>query len=215
MTASVTMDESAALKAKLLDAFLDLVPEKGWSQNTLTHAAQHLELEEGLVWALFPEGEKNALTTWSRLLDQQMEDKLSALDLASMKIRERIFWGVRTRLTLLTPRKQAASLAFRFLLDPRHTFMATPLIYDTVHVMWTLAGDTSTDYNFYTKRLLLSGVYISTFIYWLRDTSPEHHNTWKFLENRIDNVLSLHKIKSFAKEGLPFSKIVKSLWPFP
>lgn len=215
---SVTLEESATLKHKILDAFLARSGDEGWTEATLIAAAEDVGENATTVWALFPEKEKDALATWSRFLDVQTEEKLKELNLSTMKIRERIFWAVRTRLTLLAPHKKAASKAFRFLLRPNHTAMGVPLIYETVHTMWSMAGDTSTDYNFYTKRFLLSGVYTATFLYWLKDTSPEHHKTWKFLEARIENVLALQKVKSLtALSDIPLSiakKWAERLWPF-
>lgn len=211
----VTAEETAARKEKVLDTFLDLVPLDGWCAQTLENAAQKCGLEPLDAWALFPNKEKDALATWNRALDFDMQEKLKTLDLEGMKIRERIFWAVRTRLNLLEPRKDAAEKALKFLLCPTNTSMTLPLLYDTVHLMWVMAGDTATDYNFYTKRFLLSGVYVSTFFYWLKDTSPEHHKSWSFLEKRIENVLALQKLKSWTAGGeRSFTNLFKFFWPF-
>ena len=37
--------------------------------------------------------------------------------------------------------------------------------------MWRIAGDTSTDFNHYTKRMTLGAVYGSTLLVWLDDQS--------------------------------------------
>ena len=42
------------------------------------------------------------------------------------------------------------------LAHPQHAKLAAKMLYDTVDAMWRAAGDTSTDYNFYTKRATLS-----------------------------------------------------------
>jgi len=56
------------------------------------------------------------------------------------------------------------------------------------------AGDTATDFNFYTKRLLLSGVLGSTTLYWLEDRSPGGVDTHGFLDRRLADVLALPKL---------------------
>ena len=215
--ASVSPEESARLKKTLLDAMLKQVPDDGWTEEALLKGAQALGLDPLIVWALFPDKEVDALRTWSRFLDHQTTEKLESMDLKEMKIRMRIFWGVKTRLSLLTEHKKAASKAFRFLLNPKHSLLSTTLVYETVHSIWKTAGDTSTDYNFYTKRFLLAGVYVSTFVYWLKDTSPEHHDTSKFLEARIENVLMLQKakdLKAFVPSVLsPLKSVFKTFWP--
>lgn len=205
----MSLDESAELKAKVMDAFLVRAAEDGWTSQVLLRAGEDAGVSEIGVWALFPDKAKGALDTWNRMLDLEMQDKVNALDLGAMKIRERIFWCVRTRLTLMIPHKSAAQKAFRFLLMPTHAAAVPPMIYESVHLMWCLAGDKSADYNFYTKRALLSGVYIASALFWLKDTSPEHHKTWTFLEKRIANVLSIQKLKK-----MPILDMAKSFWPF-
>ena len=61
---------------------------------------------------------------------------------------------------------------------------------------WRAIGDNSTDFNFYTKRALLSGVYTSTMLYWFSDNSEDFEDTWKFLANRIADVMQIEKVKA-------------------
>jgi ubiquinone biosynthesis protein COQ9 len=62
--------------------------------------------------------------------------------------------------------------------------------------MWRIAGDTSTDYNHYTKRLMLGGVYASTLLVWLDDASEGFIETRSFLDRRIDDVMKIEKAKA-------------------
>ncbi len=55
--------------------------------------------------------------------------------------------------------------------------------------MWRLAGDTATDYNHYSKRAILTGVYGSTMTVFLNDESEDFSETRAFLARRIDNVM--------------------------
>jgi ubiquinone biosynthesis protein COQ9 len=63
-------------------------------------------------------------------------------------------------------------------------------------MIWRAIGDTSTDFNFYTKRGLLSGVLTSTMIYWFGDNSEGNDETWKFLDRRIADVMQIEKVKA-------------------
>ena len=76
----------------------------------------------------------------------------------------------------------------------------TPFLRGTYSVrdLWAKKdlGDTSTDFNFYTKRATLAGVYSSTLLYWLNDRSPGSEATWGFLDRRIDDVMKIEKLKS-------------------
>ena len=87
--------------------------------------------------------------------------------------------------------EQAVRRALSYLALPRNAALGAKCLYRTVDAIWYAAGDTSTDYNFYTKRLLLAGVYASTLLFWLNDTSEGRAETWAFLDRRIAEVTRL------------------------
>src|SRR5471032_1052402 len=141
-----------------------------------------------------------------------MEKRLGAADLKAMKIRERIAAAVRTRLAVLKPQKEAARRAGALLSLPMHAALGARLLYRTVDAMWRAAGDASTDFNFYTKRGILAGVYTSTLMRWFTDASADESETDKFLRDRIENVMTFEKFKAQVKQGLdrlpPLSDII-------
>ncbi len=59
--------------------------------------------------------------------------------------------------------------------------MGAKLLYRTVDAMWRAIGDTSTDFNFYTKRAILAGVYSATLMRWFTDDSEDEAATQEFL----------------------------------
>ena len=98
---------------------------------------------------------------------------------------------------------QGSGAAGRGLLSlPMHAALGAKLLYRTVDAMWRAAGDTSTDFNFYTKRGILAGVYGSTAMRWFNDTSEDEKATDEFLAARIENVMQFEKFKAKAKEAL-------------
>ena len=130
-----------------------------------------------------------------------------------MRIRDRIATAVRTRLDLLAPHKEAVRRAVAFEALPGNAPRALKAVYHTVDAMWHAAGDTATDWNFYTKRALLAGVYTSTVLIWLGDQSEDCAETWAFLDRRIEDVMRIEKAKAkvrgFAdawrpRRGFPF-----------
>lgn len=186
------MDTRDNLKRQILKRALVHVPFDGWSQEVLERAALEEGLDPSYGWRLFPAGPLDAVSLWSRLLDEEM---LQSLPLESpLRITEKITLAVKTRLTLLIPHRETARRTAKFLSRPQHVGKASHLLYQTVNEMWYYAGDRSTDYNFYTKRGLLAWVYSTTFLYWLRDHSEGFDNTWAFLDHRIREVLALPKL---------------------
>ena len=67
---------------------------------------------------------------------------------------------------------------------------------DLVDEIWFLAGDNSVDLNWYSKRMLLAGVYSSTELFMTTDKSDGFENTRAFLRRRIKDVGILGKSAS-------------------
>ena len=189
--------KEAVLKAALKDAAFD-----GFTDSVLAKAGTEAGTDKASLTRLFPEGPLSLLEYFSHSIDQAMEKKLAATDLGARKIRERIKIAVMTRLWLLEPHKEAARRAAATLSLPMHAALGAKLMYRTVDAMWRVAGDTSTDFNFYTKRAILAGVYGSVLVRWFSDTGEDGSATEAFLDARIENVMQFEKFKAKAKNAL-------------
>ena len=182
----------AARDAILLAALPD-VPFDGWTPQLLARACAKANVDEATCSDLFPNGINSLLAHFSNWADRTCEERLRKADLTSLRIRDRIALGVRTRLEILEPFKPAVSAALGHAVDPRMALQMPHTVWRTADRLWWMAGDTATDWNHYSKRALLSGVLTSTGLYWLSDTSDDHADTWDFLDRRIDNVMTLGK----------------------
>jgi len=178
-------------RRRLLDATLNHVPFDGWTMTALQRAAADLDLDAATAVNAFPGGAVELIAFHSAEADRRMLDALQPLDLPGMRVRDRIAAAVRLRLEQNTAHREAIRRALAFLALPQNGPLGLKCLYRTVDAMWYAAGDTSTDYNFYTKRLLLSGVYSSTLLFWLNDESEDFAETWAFLSRRIDEVLKI------------------------
>jgi ubiquinone biosynthesis protein COQ9 len=94
--------------------------------------------------------------------------------------------------------REAVHRTVTWLAVPLNVPHGAKLLWRTADVMWCMAGDTATDYNHYTKRGILSGVYSATLLYWLNDVSEGYEKTWAFLDRRIENVMQFEKVKAKA-----------------
>lgn len=191
------------LKQRILAAALPLVVFDGWTMGTLEAAAKSLGLTMADVTKAFPTGVVDAVIYHSTQADEAMVATLrSDYHLPSMKVRERIATAVMVRLRQQAPHREAVRRATAFLKLPWNMPAATKALYATVDAMWREAGDTSTDYNFYTKRLLLSKVYLATLPVWLDDKTTDLAETEAFLRRRIENVMQIEKFKARAKGAM-------------
>ena len=191
-------DES--VKAAVLAAALPGAAFDGFSDKLLQAAGKDAGVGKTELARLFPAGPLSLIEYYSQSVDAEMEVRLAGLDLPAMKIRARIAAAVTARLSILKPHKEAARRAAAMLALPMHAGLAARLLYRSVDAMWRAAGDTATDFNFYTKRGILAGVYGATLMRWFNDTSADEAATTEFLAARIENVMQLEKLKAQAKQ---------------
>lgn len=186
-------------RARVLAAAIPRAGETGWTEALLAEAGNTASLASGHLMILFPEGVRDLLSAYSDHLDAEMERALTARDLTEMRVRDRIRLGVTARLEAMAPHPAAGRRAAQLLALPPYAPLGAELVYRTVDRLWRAAGDRSTDFNFYTKRALAAGVYVSTLAMWFRDRSEGKEDTWRFLERRIDGVMMIEGAKITAK----------------
>jgi ubiquinone biosynthesis protein COQ9 len=205
MTAKKPRDDGN-LKAAVLAAALDRAGQDGFTDTVLMRAGDEAGLSRAELAQLFPDGPSSLIDVFFASVDTEMEKRLAKAKLPTLKIRERIIKAVETRLDIVRPNKDAARRASAFLTLPPHAALGARLLYRSVDSMWRAAGDTSTDFNFYTKRAILAGVYTSTLVRWFNDESEGETVTREFLAARIENVMQFERFKAEVKErfaGLP------------
>lgn len=194
------------LRVKILQAALPDVAFDGWTEELLARAAKKSRVSPKALKQAFPDGVADLVPYFSEWADEEMQKRLKQAKKkdpraggTALRTRDRIALGARTRLEILAPWKQAVSAALAYLSLPPRNLALPKMVWRTADVIWTEAGDTSTNYNRYTKRFLLSGVLTATTLYWLNDASKNNARTWAFLDRRIDNVVRIgRRISSYA-----------------
>ena len=193
---------------KLLDAALAHVPFDGWSAATFEAAMRESGVAPGLARGLFPRGAVDLAVAYHKRGDARMIDRLAQADLSAMRFRDRIAAAVRYRIEAVDDRELVRRGMTLFAL-PQYAPDGARLIWDTCDLIWITLGDSSEDVNWYTKRATLSGVYSSTVLYWLGDTSDGFEATWAFLDRRIEDVMRFEKLKAGVRDNPALSKVLK------
>lgn len=197
------------LKAAAFDGFTPLALER---------AATAAGRSKADLAAAFPGWAIDLLRWWSVKADEAAAAAAGERRDPPMKIREKVAAGVEARLSYLRPHKEAARRAAAYLALPLHAPEAARLVWASADAIWRAMGDPSTDFNFYSKRAILSGVLSSTFARWLADDSADEAATKSFLAARIDNVMQFEKLKArvrdsgFDPEGM-FGWLAKLRYP--
>jgi len=181
-------------------AALDIAPFDGWNMMMLTRAARDAGVDRSAMRPAFPGGVRDLLRYWSAQSDAAMTAQMAGPAFKNLKIREKVAFAVRARLAALGAHKEAARRAAAVLALPVYGSLGARLAWSTSDAIWRGLGDTSTDFNFYSKRTILTGLWGSVFARWLGDDSESQAATNAFLDARIDNVMQIEKAKARIRD---------------
>jgi ubiquinone biosynthesis protein COQ9 len=194
----MTLDELRIALAPILPAHAAF---DGWSDEALAMAANELGVPPARARLAFSGGAMEMIDWWFDSVDVAMLDAFPPERIAAMKIRERIRSLVLFRLERMLPHREALRRAYAILAQPQNVPAAAKLAWRAADRMWRVAGDTATDFNHYTKRAILSGVYGSTAMVFIDDNSEDLADTRAFLNRRIDDVMNFEKVKASWRGG--------------
>ena len=168
----------------------------GWTRAAVDSAAQQLGIDPVQARLAIPKTQAGLIDLYIQEVDRALEAFFTPERLAGMKIREKIRSLVWKRLEIMGPAREAVRRALAILAMPQNVPLALRISWRSADLMWRIAGDTSTDFNHYTKRITLGGVYGSTLLVWLDDQSEGWMETAAFLDRRIDDVMKFEKWKA-------------------
>jgi ubiquinone biosynthesis protein COQ9 len=212
MTQDLTLDE---IRAKLAPGIAANAAFDGWSDAARDMAAQADGIDTDIAALAFKDGPVDMIDAWFAHIDDVMLAALPPERLALMKVREKITALVEARLDATSIDRESLRRAVAILALPQNLVKATRLGWRTVDTIWRAAGDVATDYNYYTKRTILLGVYASTITVFLDDESEGLADTRAFLRRRIDGIMQFEKAKAgFIKRtehGFSLSRFVGRL----
>ena len=177
----------------------------GWAEAAVNSAAGSHGVDPAQARLAISKDQAGKIDLYIRGVDRALEEWFTPERLEGLKIREKIRAIVWKRLEIMEPAREAVRSALSILAMPQNVPTALRTGWRSADVMWRIAGDTSTDYNHYTKRIMLGGVYGSTLLVWLDDQSEGWAETASFLDRRINDVMNIEKLKADWKNQEHFS----------
>lgn len=193
MTQDLTLDE---IRARIAPGIAANAAFDGWGDAARDMAAEAEGIDRDVARLAFPGGAVDMIDAWFASIDTAMAAALPPATLGAMKIRARITALVEARLDAVAPVRESLRRAMAILAMPQNAARAARFGWRSVDLMWRMAGDTATDYNHYTKRTILLGVYAATMTVFLNDESEGHADTRAFLSRRIDGIMRFEKAKA-------------------
>lgn len=212
--ADMTLDE---LRIALAPEIAASAMFDGWNETALVAAAEMAGADPDIAKLAFPtrRGTSRAMDmidAWVESVDLAMAEDRPKERLAPLKIRERIRTLVAYRLETVEPIDEAVRRAMAIMAMPQNAPRSLRMGWRSADVMWRLAGDTATDYNHYTKRAILAGIYSATLAVFVNDDSEGKARTYEFLDRRIDGVMRFEKAKAqFTNRDLELPSLTRFL----
>ena len=196
----------------LFECVIDNVSALRFSNDFFRDLADVSGISEDKIVLLFPGGIKEFISELEKFYDYLLRTPEN-----QMRIRDRIKNLVLQRIRINDTSYKDLLLKFQdFYTNPSNCDLFLQTTWNTANSMWCVIGDESTDFNYYTKRAILSTVYKSTLCYYLRDHSKNSQDTLEFLDKAIDKVMLIGKIKnnsnffSHIRAKIPFIRLMKN-----
>jgi ubiquinone biosynthesis protein COQ9 len=192
------------LRLQLAPAIADAALFDGWSEAAVDGAADRAGVDRALARLAFrgagegavPNPAMAMISAWIASIDAAMAAEFAGGALLALPVRERIRRLVEFRIDRVAGREEALRRALAVMASPRNLAAAARLGWASADAMWRLAGDTAADYNHYTKRAILGGVYAATLAVLVDDKSEGRAETRAFLGRRIDGIIRFEKAKA-------------------
>lgn len=185
------------LQARILTAALEFVPAYGWSAEAIAAGAETLGLSSASS-GMFQNGAGDLVLHFVAQCNSQMtkilEEQQKQVQLGQAEAKETSVFlrdAVETRLRMYIPYMDTWAQAMSILLLPHNIPDSLKQLSTLVDDIWYYAGDRSTDVNWYTKRAALTGIFNTTELVMLQDSSPDFQDTWTFLDNRVQDAVNM------------------------
>jgi ubiquinone biosynthesis protein COQ9 len=143
-------------------------------------------------------------------LDQRFLNEVKSKVNKITKTNEKISFLLNKRLQIEKKNKDLIKKIFIHLIKDNNSNKVLTYIYSVSDIMWKYANDRSVDFNFYTKRLILSSVYLKILIL----SFYKDNLTPKDLNEEISKSLEHAKLISQFKIKLDFFKNLKEFFSF-
>jgi len=189
----LTLDE---LRLAMAPAVAEAAIFDGWSDAAVIAAASDVGVDPDVARLAYPGGAMEMISAWIETIDADMAAALQQDVLAQMPIRERIRSLVQYRLDAITGLEEALRRALAIMAMPQNVASSLKMGWRSADIMWRLAGDVATDYNHYTKRTILAGIYSATLAVFVGDESEGKADTKAFLDRRIEGIMKFEKAKA-------------------
>ncbi len=191
-------------RLKILKLAKNIISEEGLNSNTFQIIASKHKLNISEIYLLFPDHNKDLLKFSLDQLNIELKEYCKSIDLIRLPVHKRIRKILLSKFEIMNKEKNFYKKIFLNSLIPNKNISLPTQLYKSIDQIWYLAGDTSVDFNFYTKRLILAGIYSRVILFFINNDNQQE------LENVLD--LNLKKVARIPEIKSKI-KILKDYFP--
>jgi len=197
-------------KRKILAKFLEISAFEGVNEEILEKSMVQCGIEAKFKSLIFENGVLSLIEFYIEEIVEKLAISIkNQVEFAEFKIREKIKFALYEIFEQQKDNKLALQRFRNFYFDLKNfqdkNYGARPILlavknsFKIADQIWFLIGDKSTDYNFYTKRLILAKIISRSFLVFLKDETNELEKTKSFIDAQIENVMKFEKFKAKVK----------------
>jgi ubiquinone biosynthesis protein COQ9 len=187
--------DSTHNKQKILQHFLEICIFEGWNENALKQSMIKAEIDIKFLPFIFENGCIDLTKFFIEQVDKKMQKEVEDINFSEIKIRDKIKTLIKARLKINQEFKPQLQKLIQFYFTPQNICLAFKSSYKTADLIWTISGDNSTDFNFYSKRLILAKIYIRVLLCFIKDNSTNNQKTINLLDQQIEKVMNFAAFK--------------------
>ena len=190
-------------KLKILQETKKIVKKMGWGSHVIEELKMSNKFKYNELKILFPDGYSDLINLSLTELNEDLINAINSKNIISLSLTKRVKKILMVKFNLLNKDKTFYNKTFNHLLLPMKSIIMKKNLYNSVDTIWYLAGDNSTDFNFYTKRIILASIYINAlFIFYNKGLTETENNIDKNLK-KISKIPKVKERLRFIKDNIP------------
>ncbi len=192
-------------KVEVLNFAADLATFDGWSDKTLFAAATKADISSKEAKVLFPRAGIDLARFYHEYQDQVFFKEFLQIDISNLSHFEKIDIAMKMRFRAMAKNKEGLRKGMAIFAMPMYQIEGINLVWSTCDLIWFNIKDKSTGFSWYSKRITLGSIYLSTLIFFLGDHSSDSRETELFISRRLEDVKKLGMLK------VDFADFIKKL----
>jgi AcrR family transcriptional regulator len=181
------MSDNNGLAEIILDSALTIAEESSWEQLRMHDIAVRLAISLDDIRQHYPQKD-DLVEAWFDRADRAMLKRAAAADMLSLPIRKRLYHIITSWLDAMSGHRRVTRDMLLYKLEPGHIHLQVlgiMRISRTVQWFREAAWMDATHLRRILEESVLTGIYLSTFMYWLNDASPDQVATRQFLDRQL------------------------------